>query len=267
MLQQVQSSGMFTGPTEASMDISRVSPQDEAGAYGTAYGGLMGDIEGAYAPTQAPGFGALPESQVSGYFDLAQPYMFGRGMEQINAQLGEAGFAPSGTGGVGPQAEMAARLRSQMGVQQGQALLANAATGQAARTQGAFGRAQARTGAAGQVGASRYAALTRPNAFSIRGQSGGAGASVQQHSPWASMGGGGGVGPDRVSTGPSAGDIWNAAQLYPIPPMDPTASQNPYPAGSTESGWWGDEYQKQMRKPQPSPYQNMWSGGFGEGGS
>src|SRR3990167_867846 len=121
MLQQIQSSGMFTGPTEASMDIGRVSPQEEQGAYETAYRGLSGDIESAYAPTQEAGFGALPESQVSGYFDLAQPYMFGQGMEQINAQLAEAGFAPSGTGGVGPQAEMAARLRSQMGVQQGQA--------------------------------------------------------------------------------------------------------------------------------------------------
>ena len=227
--------GGFTGPTEASFQSQRVSPQEEESAYQTGFAGLPGAVESAYAPTQAAGFGEVPESRLSGYFDLAQPYMFGQGMEQINAQLAEAGFAPSGTGGIGPQAEMAGRLRSQLGVQQANALLRNAMTGAAARTQGAMGRAGAVSGTARDIGASRYRALTVPNVSRVSGTRAGergAGAVVQQRNPWetafANAGGGEaggqragqqagpmGAAPTPWSGGGGGGGAWSGASTTP----------------------------------------------------
>ena len=224
--------GGFTGPTEASFQSQRVSPQEEASAYQTGFAGLPGAVENAWASTQAAGFGEVPESRVSGYFDLAQPYMFGQGMEQINAQLAEAGFAPSGTGGVGPQAEMATRLRSALGVQQANALLRNAMTGAAARTQGAMGRAGAVSGTARDIGASRYRALTVPNVSRVSGTRAGergAGAVVQQRSPWETA---------FANAGGSAGQTPQGQQ----PKGAPKAPDKPPSPWAFGGGWAGGQY-------------------------
>lgn len=252
----IQGSGMFSGPTDASFEMRRVSPEEEQAAYQTGYANLPRDISNYWAPTQEAGFGEVPESRLSGYFDLTQPYLFGQGMEQINAQLAEAGFAPSGTGGIGPQAELAGRLQAQLAVPRAQALIGNATRGSQARTQGAFGRAQALTGAAGDIGSSRYRALTTPNITRISGKganSGFGGIFPTQRATWpegwdsfsasrgsASPGGGGGMGGGGGSTGGTpwwqtsygemnqgAGAAWNA--LHP-------AGQLPEGARTTEYG-------------------------------
>lgn len=156
MLGSMTQGNMFpNADVSAGMQINRLSPQEEAQAYETSgYGGLLAD----------PNFGQIDESKLSSYFDLSQPYLFGQGMEGINQQLAAAGFAPSGTGGIGPQAELAARLKARLGVDQANALIQNAG-------QGATARANLGMTAAG----SRYRTLTVPNSYSMNiGQKSGA---------------------------------------------------------------------------------------------
>lgn len=203
-LQQAAAGGGFTGPVQAGMTAGttsqRVTPEEEAGAYQTAFGGL------------SPTAGMVPESQLSGYYNLAQPYMFGTGMERINQMLASAGYAPSGTGGIGPQAEMAGRLQASLGGQQAQALIENARSGAQTQAIQQYG-----------VGQSRYGALTRPNVSTTQGTlSGqvagtGGGAIVQPQQSWAAgaagAGGAGGAGNKYgtipgSTTGPATNAWW-----------------------------------------------------------
>lgn len=125
-----------------------VTPEQEAAAYKTAYGNVL-TPEGEFIDKN---FGGISDEQLSGYFNLRNPYLFGQGMQGINQALGAAGFGPAVSGPVGPQAEMAGRLQAQLGAQQGMALAENAA--KRANWQGMYKQG---------VGGTRYAALTGPN--------------------------------------------------------------------------------------------------------
>lgn len=268
----------FTGPTEMSYTQQRLSPEEEQAAYSTGYAGLPGQVEQAWAPTQAAGFGQLPEGDISRFLGLAEGPQREGARENINAALAEAGFAPGGKGAapVGPQAELMGRFESALRGQQAQSFYENAMQGARTRAQGAFGRAGAMTGAASNIAASRYRTLTQPNILQMRGKGAGGGqrefGGFQQQGFRGPGGGGGGFQqrPDWYSGMPStqseASINWNAMQPSPytsaMSGYAPVA--NPYTAGTQESGWWGDEYARQTaRKPQGGyasvpPYQ----GGF-----
>lgn len=116
-----------TGPTA----------EQEAGAYGTAFGGLAADSN----------FGRVSPEAVSGYYDLAGKRAFGEGNERINQILAERGFGPSR---VGQGAEMAGRLSRDIELNRAGAELGMA-------QQGASQQAALRQ----MMGQSRYGALTR----------------------------------------------------------------------------------------------------------
>jgi hypothetical protein len=218
-------SGNYPGYTiTGGSNISRVTPEEEAGANQTAFGGL-----------DMTNFGNVPEQQLSNYYSLAQPYMFGQGMENIDQILASSGYGVGGSqaGGVqggfeGARAEMGGRLQASLGSQIAQMLAQNAQTGATAQANAQLG-----------IGQSRYAALTKPNATSLGVTKGpGVGSAVvNQNDPTksdssgsggagggttAGRGGGGGVGnfsgsPDwwQTSYGSmnnGAGAAWNASQ-------------------------------------------------------
>ena len=125
------------GVSEQTSTVSGPSPEQEGGAYGTAFANLAAD----------PTFGRVDPGATSAYYDLASQRAFGEGNERINAILAERGFGPSR---VGAGAEMAGRLGRDIEINRAGAELGMAQ--QAAAQQAALRQ---------MIGQSRYGALTR----------------------------------------------------------------------------------------------------------
>lgn len=170
-MQQLQAQG-FTGPITAQQTLARPSPQQIESSYQSAYGPLAGQLQQAYAPTQAANFGEMNEADIARSFGMAEGPILEALRQQTGGALAEAGYGVGGSGSapLGPYAELLNRgIQQQFTLPYAQALLGNKQTGAAARTSSAQQQASQLGGFYGQGAAGRAAAGYIPDVTSVSG--------------------------------------------------------------------------------------------------